>query len=723
MSLVEELKRRNVFRVGIAYVVVAWLVMQVADVVFDAIGSPDWVMKTLLVVLAIGLVFAIIFAWAFELTPEGIKREHEVNRETSITRTTGRKLDRVIIGVLVLALGYFAWDKFLGGDTPVTADDAATPSTPENTTPTELDESIAVLPFVNMSANAENEYFSDGLSEELLNLLAKVDGLKVAARTSSFKFKGAEADINEIGQALNVATVLEGSVRRSGNQARITAQLIKVDDGFHLWSETYDRELDNIFEVQDEIARAIVDALKLPLLGEDESAVAHQSASFEAYDLYLLGRHHLRELNADGFAKATDYFKRAVELDPQFAPAWARLGEAYMGSSDYGSLPLEDAIALATPAIDQALSLDPALAEARMAKSLLDSYRGEFVDALAVAEAVLAEDPDNIDAIHAVASLVGESDPARQVELAAAAMSVDPLSELSRDMAVRAATIEGGYDAAQALLSDWISREPDNPGLYESWVTVARWYARMDIAIEQARRVHELRDGDVMPAALLVMMHLRIEDPDGAAYWLEQARSRGPDSRWATWSARYFQEYQGEMETLVTEIGAMVGSGEALSPDHLTLYGETLIRLGRNEEARRVLSEALQKAGGRPDQPPRTGEVRSLSLLANISPEGPERQALIDRVRLGIDHFLANFSDMPFSHVHAARLAALTGDRPGLFAALDRAIELGETGATWTETDPIFAAWRDEPQFREVLARMRQNAARQRDSLAAGDAL
>ncbi|MCZ6810108.1 MAG: adenylyl cyclase, partial [Proteobacteria bacterium] len=253
-SLFNELKRRNVFRVALVYIVAAWLLLQVADVVLNNIESPNWVFQTILLLVTLGFPFAVIFAWAFELTPEGLKKEKDVDRSQSITQVTGRKLDFTIIAVLVLALGYFAYDKFRidsgQGETLATASTQAEESS-ETDTP---EMSIAVLPFVNMSSDPEQEFFSDGISEELLNMLAQFPGLRVAARTSSFQFKGTNQDIAKIADTLNVAHILEGSVRKSGTKLRITAQLIKAADGFHLWSHSYDRELDDIFAVQDEIA-------------------------------------------------------------------------------------------------------------------------------------------------------------------------------------------------------------------------------------------------------------------------------------------------------------------------------------------------------------------------------------------------------------------------------------------------------------------------------------
>ncbi len=271
-----ELKRRNVVRVAIAYAVVSWLLLQVADVVLDNIEAPTWVFQAILLLLVIGFPVAIIFAWAFELTPEGLKKEKDVDRSESITHVTGRKLDFVIIGVLVIAVGFLLVDKLYlsEGDT-----------VPDEIIATER-KSIAVLPFVNMSNDANNEYFSDGISEEILNLLVKVPELRVTSRSSAFSFKGQNLDVPTMAAKLNVVHVLEGSVRKSGNQLRITAQLIDGETDTHLWSETYERELKDVFAIYDEIAAAVVDELKIKLLGEPPKATETNS---EAYALYLQG--------------------------------------------------------------------------------------------------------------------------------------------------------------------------------------------------------------------------------------------------------------------------------------------------------------------------------------------------------------------------------------------------------------------------------------------------
>ena len=315
MGLIAELKRRNVFRVGIAYLVLGWVVIQVTDTVAPALNMPDWTLTVVTWFGIIGSPFAIFFAWAYELTPEGIKREHEVDRSESVTHSTGRKLDFAIIGLMAVALGFVVWDAYLSGSGEETLV-SETPAKDVGTVTTErIPASIAVLPFVNMSE--DKDYFADGLSEELLNLLAKIPGLKVAGRTSSFAFKGRNEDLREIGQALNVGTVLEGSVRRSGDRLRVTAQLIKVEDGFHIWSNTYDRKMADIFDIQDDVARAISEALRLHL----SSAESRPTENTEAYALYLEAL-ATRDFVSGDISEALALLNRAIALDPGFAKAY-----------------------------------------------------------------------------------------------------------------------------------------------------------------------------------------------------------------------------------------------------------------------------------------------------------------------------------------------------------------------------------------------------------------
>lgn len=403
MSLFEELKRRNVFKVSLAYIVMAWLLLQVADVILNNVAAPAWVFQVIMLVLAIGFPVIALFAWAFEMTPEGLKRESEVDRSQSITPQTGRKLDFVVIGVMALALVYFGWDKFVRGSgsmSPATVQSTGAPvDGKSHLAPVEPDKSIAVLPFVNMSSDPEQAYFADGISEEILNALAKVGGLKVAGRTSSFAFKGKNEDLVAIGKVLRVNHILEGSVRKSGNRVRITAQLIKVEDGFHMWSETYDRELDDIFAIQDEISAAILVQLKTQLLGDKH--LTSTPTDTRAYELYLLAKQRIYDRTEASMKMAVKLLNEANTIDPGYAPAVAQLGIAnlFLSEQNYGTTPHLQAGKVAKGYLEKALQLAPQNAEALAGMGIyyLSSER-DFEKAIRLLRQALAINPNLVNA-------------------------------------------------------------------------------------------------------------------------------------------------------------------------------------------------------------------------------------------------------------------------------------------------------------------------------------
>ncbi len=330
MSLFSELKRRNVVRVGIAYTVIGWVIAQIAEFAFENFGAPDWVLKTFVVLLLLGLPLALLFAWAFEITPEGVKREKEVDRGQSITGQTGRRLDRIIIGVLLLALTWFAWDKYTVTSDPVTGPTAQTtgsdPQTGESATAS--GKSVAILPFVAMSSGPDDEFFADGLTEEILNSLAQLPELLVTARTSAFSFKGQDIPVQEIAAALGVRHIVEGSVRRSGERLRVTAQLVRAEDGFHLWSENYDSSSTDTIAVQEDIAEQIAAALDVVL--DEQKREAMRLAGLrdvEAFTLYQKGLKIYQDAHGEtemisGLLKANEYFDQVIERVPAFSQVY-----------------------------------------------------------------------------------------------------------------------------------------------------------------------------------------------------------------------------------------------------------------------------------------------------------------------------------------------------------------------------------------------------------------
>ena len=428
-----ELRRRNVIRMAGLYLVGAWLLVQVASTVLPMFGAPDWLPRSIVILLAIGILPALIFSWVFEMTPQGLKRDEDVRPEESIAPQTARRMNRMIIAVLVIALGYFAVDKFVltpRRDAATEKSVASRPATETAAAPNA--KSIAVLPFVNMSSDKEQEYFSDGLSEELLNQLAQIPQLRVIARTSSFSFKGKEVDVATIARILNVANVLEGSVRKSANTLRITAQLVRASDSSHLWSKTYDRDLTDVFKVQDEIAGDVVSALKVKLLPTEELPKTQRTNNPEAYEHYLLGMDISRQDRLETSRLAAVEFQKAIAADSNYANAYAALSIAQARAADVAPNPAQRAeeTRQAFATIEQAITLAPDLALGYSRRGYLRHTRGwDWQGAAADFKRALELDPNNAELLSTYAhSSFFNGRHAEAIAMARKATVIDPLS-------------------------------------------------------------------------------------------------------------------------------------------------------------------------------------------------------------------------------------------------------------------------------------------------------
>jgi TolB-like protein/predicted Zn-dependent protease len=595
----------------------------------------------------------------------------------------------------VLALSYFVWERFT---IPVKVEPIATVI--EQT----IDKSIAVLPFVNMSADKDNEYFSDGLSEELLNLLAKVDGLKVAARTSSFKFRNSESDIAEIGKQLNVATVLEGSVRKSGNKARITAQLIKVDDGFHMWSETYDRELDNIFEVQDEIAQAIVDALKLPLLGHDAKPLTSTTSTdnFAAYDLYLLGRHHAREYSQPGLERARDYYLKALEIDPAFAPAYGGLADAYLLLSDYGDLPQGEAQALARSAVEKALSIDPDSPEAHASFGLLLNNLGHNHEAEVHFQKALEVNPNYVNALLWYRnSLTNQYENNEAMEMSERALALDPLSAPVRSAYIQQLTEMTRFDDAVNEIQTLIAANPDDPLPYELWGDLLRKKGLPQNVIPMYRNAHRLRPGDIYMAAQNTLASLQLDDAELVNYWLEQARSRGADGQWTRNAENYVMYATGDFTGLLAQVDELLKSqpGRMLL---LSYRSSVLMDMGDYEAAIDDLMLALDASGYEAGGGLSGDQVMSTVILANAYDQADhveKRDLLLDKATRLLQQLRQ--SEPPNRQVlfASACAASILNDLPGVLRELAEAQAHGFRSHWELIRNPVFKRWQDNAEF------------------------
>ena len=511
-SLFNELKRRNVVRVGVAYIVLGWVALQVGDILFEMFETPAWVGKTLAALLLLGFPFVCLFAWAFEMTPEGVKKTAEVDQSESITHSTGKKLNFVIMGALVVALGYFIWER---------------QSTPEPAIEASLDKSIAVLPFVNMSSDEEQEWFADGLTEEILNSLARTPDLLVASRTSSFQYKGQNTDVSTIAAALGVAHILEGSVRRGGDRLRVTAQLIRASDGFHLWSETFDREPKDVIEIQENVAIEIANALKTAMDPEAlKKMVSAGTASVAAYEAYLEGlafEGQVGETGAvEGWDAALAAYDRAVELDHDFALAhWHRVlyWESMLGITDIGSelslLSRQEKLEAYSSAIDATIAAedDPAIALKYRGNKAFNELK--FKDALSFYERYLQAYPNDIEGLQSIVDTIAQmrdADRARGYLTRVAEMAHDDPLELNA--LINNLLFVGLVDDAVALARDVHERYPQHAFLlYQSHRTLL-WAGHTEEAAELAAalRISEFPEENIK----LVLMRQACANNDSA---------------------------------------------------------------------------------------------------------------------------------------------------------------------------------------------------------------
>ena len=568
MSFFEELKRRNVFRVGIAYAVSAWILLQVVDLVLENIEAPVLVMKVFMLAMAIGFPLALIFAWAFEMTPDGVKLEKDVDRSQSITHKTAHRMNRNIIIALVIAVALLLVDKFRPETNTDAGADAVKVENVEISTPgAEKEKSIAVLPFVDMSPEGDQGYFADGISEEILNVLVKTHTLKVAGRTSSFQFRDRDADLRAIAEQLGVDHILEGSIRKANNRVRITAQLVTASDGFHLWSETYDRELTDIFAIQDEIARAITDALaiELNLADTGQSLVSVSTSNMEAYDRYLEARGLIAQRK--DFERANKLLTEATQMDPEFAEGWAANAQSHSLSIYYLEVDRDKYKELAESMANRALEIDPDLA---MAHSVLgDIYRDRYQwkEARESYLHALALNPDEVEANEQYTQMLWRMSYFDEaLKYSTRATELDPLSWLNLTVhaGLRYASGDrvGGWTDIERAIESSFARQ-DFPLRHAIQMSVSD--GKIERAIELTRSLSEtdwsVSDGGKLKDyldQLIPNLNSRENTLAFLAANLDRSLSLGFKSTWATdifWAA-YYGDY--ELAEKVMELGIQI---------------------------------------------------------------------------------------------------------------------------------------------------------------------
>jgi TolB-like protein len=447
-TLFSELKRRNVYKVAVAYAVVAWLLIQIATQVFPFFEIPNWGIRLVVLAIVIGFPIALVIAWAFESTPQGIKRTEAADAANQ--HSGGKAWIYIVILGAVLSVGLFFAGRYTARSTSAAGEDASPAK------------SIAVLPFENLSDDKGNAYFSDGITEEILNALAQIPNLKVAARRSAFQFKGTNLDLHKIGQTLGVAHILEGSLQKAGDQVRINVQLVDVQNGLQAWSEKYDRKLDNVFAVEDEISKAIATKLRVQLTGGGgQPLVSDSTSNSQAHELYLRGL-TLLAARGPGLRAAADAFEQAVELDPNYAQALGALAVTELLMPAYRLGSMETSLPRADSAAQRALALDPNTASAYVALGLADTFRCQWPEADQAFRHALTLSPGNAEAVNQYAQFlgtVGQTEQClREIERA---QQLDPLSPIIG--VIRTGTLLTLHrdDAATAQVESVMAAHPD----------------------------------------------------------------------------------------------------------------------------------------------------------------------------------------------------------------------------------------------------------------------
>lgn len=685
-QLFQELKRRNVFRVALAYLAAGWLVLQVVQLVLESTSAPDWVMQVFLLAIAVGFPFAVLFAWAFELTSEGLKREHEVDREKSITQQTGRKLNGAIIVVLAAAVAFLLVDKF------VLQPDSAAPAAVTDT-------SIAVLPFVNMSSDPEQEYFSDGISEEILNVLAQVPDLHVTSRSSAFQFKGDDIDIPTVADQLGVRHILEGSVRKSGNSVRITAQLIEAKTDRHLWSQTYDRTLEDTFAVQDEVSAAIASAIgeALGFAYAEESSV-RASIDPEAYNQYLLGVYNVERRTKDSVEAAIRDFERSIEIEPDYADAHARLAVAHLLLGFVADLNRNEQFEKAKPHAEKAYSLSPNSWEANMAMGRMLSARGalfgtDYDEAVPYMEKTLELNPSYGPAYAWMAELQSaRGDYVGRHKILEAGIKVAPLDNALLYDIAHSYIYQDRFDEAQKIIDrlttitpSWAlnatatlatrqGRWADNAVALIHYLSLeptrSNYWARRIVSEDLGLPEEALTIGDSDDRNLRVYVVLGRESEA-----LERARSRYEEDPTLgnLWGLGDIQAYVGKLEAANSTFEEQMSQSENVDLyEPTTTWIAAKVAVGNMEDARELVRQLDERIEQR-----RRGGI-------DVAP---------DYLGLGYAHYLI-------------------GNRERGLAELERTVRLGFYVPTF---QAYLEELRNDPEFAPLLAAQRQKQKEQQE--------
>ena len=701
MGVVSELRRRNVFRVALAYILVAWLILQVGDTLAPALRLPDWVNTVLAFFLILGFPLAIFFAWAYELTPEGLKREQNVDRSKSITAATARKLDRSVIAMLVIAIVYLVVDNYVL--TGKTIEVAA------------VDRSIAVLPFRNRSNVAEDAFFVDGMHDDLLTQLARLESFdKVISRTSVERYRDTTESIPEIGKELGVAAILEGGVQRAGDQVRINVQLIDAMTDEHVWAQTYDRELtvENLFEIQSQVTREIVSALHGVLSeAEDLALRKYPTTSMEAYANYVLGRQELSKRTSESILLAKGYFEKAIQLDPEYALAYVGLADAYALYQQYRGIDWRETLDARTAAIDNALRIDPAAGEAYANLANLQIVQGHLEESEQNFLRAIQLSPNYATSYHWYSALLQRMDRFKEAELQIRkALDLNPQAPVLVTNLGAILWRLGRRDEAESVLIAGIRKNPDFPGLYR---TLGSWYwisgrlgealilQKVALELDSTRRYRERE----------CRLYLDLGDDKEAEECLNSLQEEYPDRVLVGFSSLSY--FRSQFEESFNQLDQYVQ--QLPYPDGRKRLASGYVVIGKYKEARSILEPLEPDLFGASDistTESNWNDMITAAIILSDAGETSRADYLFDSVLQSIRS--AEVSGTYVDGLFKVAVEIGRGDKENAIEALRDAVNSGWRRGWWMLRGPRFESMREDPRWVAIMDELEADVARQR---------
>ncbi len=734
-SIWTELRRRNVIKVAVAYAVVAWLLIEVTATVFPILKLPDWSVTMVAAFVLIGFPLALIFAWAFEITPEGIKLEKEVDRSQSITHLTGRSIDYIIIAALVLALGFFVFDKFVldparDADLVQATTEAVTEQAAASGKSEIPDKSIAVLPFANRSSEQENaQFFADGIHDDLLTLLANLGSLKVISRTSVMEYRDTTKNLKTIGEELGVATILEGGVQRAGNQVRINVQLIDAGADVHIWAKTYDRTLsaETIFAIQSEIAASIAEQLEAALSPEDREILNKRpTRNLDAYNAYLMAGQFFARSGFDDLFQAESYYRQAIELDPDYAAAHTGLVRTYNQLSDTGAITLAELKEKAGPIAERAIALDERSGAAWSAFASLRFFTTDGEGVEEMFRKAMALSPNISTILKDYAEYLRKTERYEEaIPYIEQGLAIDPLDTDHLFELGRANYSLARFDEALAAFEKIRVLSPTNPqGYYGAsgvYLTLGD-YANALILQEQAVR---LDPDDPETMSFLAWAYLELGDKQLALEWLNRTMATGPGQALPMATEAMFEVYSGEFEQAVTiartALENKVDNRWGAHTTFLRVLRDAALRSGDNSEAlswyRQLMPDLFTEHVEITQF--NSQDVVNLALLLNKSGEQEQANRLLNAVLAFNDSTYGSYfynGPRGISNVHALAIAGRTEEAIDAFrVAVDNRFRVG--WKWFAELDPNMESLRDDPRYPAMIAEIKADMAEQLEQL------